>query len=140
MQRADTVNVHSKEPQIVKTDLRLARQILELQLKEAASSQVLGDSIRIHQVADPLDMTQEAAARSLAVQLLDRGSSLVRRLRSAIGRIQDGSYGICLQCDEEIAPKRLSAMPCAELCIHCQEKADGLASTKEPTTGFRSPQ
>jgi hypothetical protein len=50
---------------MVKADLTLARQILEAQLKEATSSKGLGDAIRIHQVADPVDMTQEAAARDL---------------------------------------------------------------------------
>jgi len=105
-------------------DLRLLQQILEAQLKEATAGRRLGDSIRIQQVADPLDMTQEAAERDLAVELLDRGSVLVRRLRAAIDRIQDGSYGICLHCEEEIAPKRLKAIPSAELCIGCQELAD----------------
>ncbi len=110
----------------MKADLRLARQILEAHLKEATSNNVLAHSIRIDQVADPIDMTQEAAERDLVVQLLDRESALVRRLRSALDRINDGSYGVCLQCDEEIAPKRLKAIPWAQLCIDCQEKADSL--------------
>ncbi|HVP00275.1 MAG TPA: TraR/DksA family transcriptional regulator [Bryobacteraceae bacterium] len=110
----------------MKSDLRLARQILEARLKDATSGKELGDSIRIHQVADPIDMTQEASERDVAVQILDRESALVRQLRSALDRIRDGSYGICLQCEEEIAPKRLKAMAWAELCIHCQEKADSL--------------
>jgi DnaK suppressor protein len=68
-------------------------------------------------------MTQEAVERDVAVQILDRESTLVRRLRSAIDRIRDGSYGACLQCEEEIADKRLKAIPWAELCIDCQERA-----------------
>jgi len=110
------------------TDLKSVRQILEAQLKGATSSKTLGDSIRIHQVADPVDMTQEAAERDVAVQLLDRESALARRLRLAIERTKDGSYGLCLHCEDEIAPKRLKAIPWAELCIGCQEKADDLAS------------
>jgi DnaK suppressor protein len=121
---------------MVKADLTLARQILEAQLKEATSSRGLGDAIRIHQVADPVDMTQEAAERDLAVLILDLESALVRRLRSAIDRIEDGSYGACLQCEEEIAPKRLGALPWAELCIRCQERADEMAQQREPTAAF----
>ena len=109
-------------------DLKTIRQTLEKQLKEATSTRGFGDSIRIHQVADPTDMTQQAAERDVAVQLLDRESALIRRLRSALGRVRDGSYGICLQCDEAIAPKRLKAFARAELCIHCQEKADAWAN------------
>jgi DnaK suppressor protein len=111
----------------VNANLKLTRQILESQLKKAVSSRELTDSIHIQQVADPIDMTQEAAERDVAVQLLDRESVVVRQLRSAIIRIEDGSYGVCLQCEEEIAPKRLKAIPWAELCISCQERADDLA-------------
>jgi DnaK suppressor protein len=88
------------------------------------------------QLADPVDMTQDAAERDIAVQILDRESTLVRRLRSAIGRIDDGSYGICLECEEEIAPKRLKAIPWAELCIGCQERADASGKRRQATAIF----
>ena len=114
----------------MKVELKLARHILVRRLQEASSIKGLSDSIRIHQVADPVDMTQQAADRDVAVQMLDRESVLARRIRSALDRIQDGSYGICLQCDEEIAPKRLKAMPWAELCIACQEQAEKYANQK----------
>jgi DnaK suppressor protein len=120
----------------VNTDLRLVRRLLELQLKKTAFSRGGSDSICIQQLADPIDMTQEAAERDIAVQILDRESTLVRRLRSAIGRIDDGSYGICLECEEEIAPKRLKAIPCAELCIGCQERADASRKRRQATAIF----
>ena len=60
----------------------------------------------------------------MAVQSLDRQASLVRQIRSAIHRIEDGTYGICRECEEEIAPKRLQAIPWAQLCIQCQGAAD----------------
>jgi DnaK suppressor protein len=121
----------------VNADLKLVRESLESQLKKAASTRTLGgDSIRIQQLADPIDITQEMAERDVAVQILDRQSALLRQLRSAIDRIQDGSYGICLQCEEEIAPKRLKAIPWAELCIHCQERLDDLASQRERIRAF----
>ena len=116
----------------MKANLGLVRRVLESQLKEAAPTRGLRESIRIHQVADPLDMTQQAAEREVAVLNLDRDTALARRLRSAIERLNDGSYGVCLQCEEDIAPNRLKAIPWAELCIRCQEMADGLATQKEP--------
>jgi DnaK suppressor protein len=120
----------------VNANFEMARQILESQLRESASSRGLSDSIHIQQFADPLDMAQEAVERDVAVQILDRETALVRRLRSAIERIQDGTHGICLECEEEIAPKRLKAIPWAELCIDCQERADELAGQRERTTAF----
>jgi RNA polymerase-binding transcription factor len=121
---------------MAKTDLRLLRQMFEAQLKEATSSKRLGDAIRIHQVADPVDMTKEAAERDLAMEILDRESVLLRRLRSAIDRINNGSYGLCLECEDEIAPKRLKAIPWAELCIRCQERADDPASGRDRMPAF----
>jgi len=114
-----------------KADLRLVQQLLEAQIQEAASGKSRGDSIRIHQVADPLDMTTEAAARDLAVEMLNRESTLVRRLRAALDRAKDGSYGICAECEEEIAPRRLKAIPWAELCIHCAERAENGTSRED---------
>jgi DnaK suppressor protein len=125
-----------KELMIVQTDLNPIRQSLESQLQKAASICGVSDSIRIQQVADPVDMTQQAAERDVAVQILERESMLVRRLRSAIDRIDHGSYGICVQCEEEIAPKRLSAMPWAELCIHCQQATENQATKRESRRWF----
>ena len=100
------------------------RRELESHLKRATPNQGIRESIRIHQVADPLDMTQQAAERDLAIANLDRGTENARRVRAAIDRLDEGTYGICLDCDEEIAPNRLKAIPWAELCIRCQEASD----------------
>jgi len=115
----------------MKAKLEVVRQILELQLKAAIPTRGLRESIRIHQLADEIEMTQDAADREVAMHNLDRDSALVRRLRSAIERLNEGSYGVCLQCEENIAPKRLKAIPCAELRISCQEAVDRLAATNQ---------
>jgi DnaK suppressor protein len=123
---------------MITEDLKLIRQQLDSQVIEARSSRAAGDSIRIQQVADPVDMTQEAIARDIAVQILDRESTLARRLRSAIDRIDDGSYGICLECEEKIAPKRLRAIPWAELCFSCQERADASETRRHGRAVFEN--
>jgi len=110
--------------------------MLESRLKGALPTRGLRESIHIHHVADPLDITQQAADREVAVQNLDRESTLARQLRSAIQRVDDGSYGVCLQCEEEIAPNRLKAIPWAEFCIRCQEQADRMGATR---ASFRMP-
>lgn len=82
------------------------------------------DGIVIEKSADELDEVQHAAERELAIRNLDRESKLLRDVRSALRRIEDGSFGICLRCEEEISPKRLAAVPWASFCIACQEQAD----------------
>ena len=116
---------------IMKANLAAVRELLKSELAKAAPTRGLRESIRIHQAADPVDMTQQAAERELVVQNIDRESALARQLLSAIGRVDDGSYGLCLECEDEIAPKRLKALPWAELCIHCQDAADRSGGAKE---------
>ena len=48
----------------------------------------------------------------------------MRSVRQALSRIDEGTYGICLNCEEEISAKRLKALPWTPLCINCQQQAD----------------
>jgi DnaK suppressor protein len=118
------------------TDLKQVRRNLEARLNEAISNGELTDSIRIQHVADPSDMTHDAAERDVAVQILDRESVLIRQLRTAINRVDNGSYGVCLECEEEIAEKRLKAVPWAERCIACQETVERLPAHGKRAVAF----
>ncbi len=82
------------------------------------------DGIAIEKSADALDEVQHAAERDLAIRNLDRESNLLRNVRSALRRIEERSFGICVHCEEEISPKRLAAVPWTPFCIRCQEQAD----------------
>src|SRR5437588_9969267 len=82
------------------------------------------DGIAIEKSADSLDAVQHAAARDLGIRNLDRESNLLRNVRSALRRIEERSFGICVHCEEEISPKRLAAVSWAPFCIRCQEQAD----------------
>ena len=67
---------------------------------------------------------QLAGDRELSIRNLDRQANLSRNLRAALSRTADGNYGVCLNCEEEIKPKRLEAVPWTAYCIRCQEAAD----------------
>ena len=108
----------------MKSNQRAIRHILELRLKEAPPTRALRESILIHRVADATDGTQQASERDLAIHSLDRNSTLAKRIQGALDRLDDGSYGECIECGDEIALKRLQAIPWAELCIRCQEMLD----------------
>src|SRR6266571_2651233 len=82
------------------------------------------EDIAIEKTPDAIDEVQLAGERELAIRTLDRESSLLRNVRLALARIADGSYGVCLHCDEDIKPKRLDAVPWTPYCIRCQEAAD----------------
>src|SRR5215472_12805419 len=107
-----------------KTELEKYKKILETRRDELAKGLRNREDIAIEKTPDALDEVQLAGERELAIRNLDRESSLLRNVRSALGRIADGSYGTCMHCEEEIKPKRLDAVPWAKYCITCQEAAD----------------
>ena len=121
----------------MRSNFESVRQELKSRLNEATQIGGSRESIRIQQVADPVDMTLQAAEREMAMQSLDRHAGLVRQIRSAIDRIDDGTYGVRRECEEDIAPKRLKAIPWAQLCIQCQEAVAGSETDFRIPSGYR---
>jgi len=77
---------------------------------------------------------QYASERELAIRNADRESTLLRQVRAALRRIHDGTFGVCVECEYEISPKRLLAVPWASRCIECQDTAD--RDQQEDTQSF----
>jgi len=107
-----------------KTELQKHKTILEAKRDELSVGLWNRADIAIEKTPDALDEVQLAGERELAIRNLDRGSNLLRSVRGALARMADGTYGICLHCEEEIKPKRLDAVPGTKYCIRCQEAAD----------------
>jgi len=109
---------------MTKTELRKYRETLEAKQAELVAFVRNREGIAIEKSPDALDEVQHAAERELAIRNLDRESNLLRNVRAALRRINEGSFGVCLHCEEDISPKRLAAVPWAPFCIQCQESAD----------------
>jgi DnaK suppressor protein len=109
---------------MTKTEINKYREILEAKQTELAQVLRNRDGITIEKSPDALDEVQNAAERELAIRNLDRESNLLRNVRAALHRIDEGMFGVCLHCEEDISPKRLNAVPWAPYCISCQEIAD----------------
>jgi DnaK suppressor protein len=109
---------------ITPEDISKLREILEQQEADLAQALRKNGDIAIEKSADQMDEIQRATERELAIRKLDRESDLLRNVRAALRRIDDGSFGICVQCESAISPKRLEAVPWAPLCIRCREIAD----------------
>lgn len=109
---------------MTRMELNNFRDILNAKHAEATRVLTRRDGLRIERTPDDLDETQFAAARELSTRNLERESSVLREVHAALDRIAEGTYGACLQCEEEISQKRLKAVPWATLCIACQEEAD----------------
>jgi DnaK suppressor protein len=102
-------------------ELHRFRAILTARVAELQRLTRQRDGITVERSADLLEEIQAASGRALAVSNLDRDYSQLQNARAALLRIQEGNFGACEQCDEDIHPKRLVAVPWAAFCIRCQE-------------------
>jgi len=109
---------------MTRNELKRFEDILTSRVAELERSGGHRDEIQVERSADQLDEIQRASERSLAVSNLDREYSQLRNARAALRRIQEGSFGTCQECEEDIHPKRLAAVPWTPFCIRCQEAFD----------------
>ena len=109
---------------MTKSEINKFRDILEAKASELSQVVRNREGIAIEKSPDALDEVQHAAERELAIRNLDRESRLLTQVRGALRRINDGHFGTCLHCEEDISPKRLNAVPWTPFCITCQEQAD----------------
>ena len=75
---------------------------------------------------DPTDQAAFESDVGFELRIRDRERKLIRKIDLALKRIEEGSYGICEACGEDIDEKRLMARPEATLCIHCKRKQEQL--------------
>jgi DnaK suppressor protein len=119
---------------MTKAELNKFRNTLEAKQAELVAFVRNREGIAIEKSPDALDEVQHAAERELAIRNLDRESHLLRNVRSALRRIEEGTFGVCVHCEEEISPKRLAAVPWTAYCIQCQELADRRSAAGETDT------
>ncbi len=73
---------------------------------------------------DPTDRANLETDRNFELRIRDRESKLILKIKEALGRIEDGSFGVCEECGQEISEERVKARPVTTLCIECKTKAE----------------
>ena len=120
-------------------ELENFRKILTIRQADLSDGRTNREAITIETAADELDRIQQAQERDFAMGAIDRDALRLREIRAALQRIDDGTFGMCINCEEEIAAKRLAAVPWAALCIVCQEVAERFPSDSEDQDEQRLP-
>ena len=73
---------------------------------------------------DPTDRASMESDRNFLLRIRDRERKLILKIKDALERVNDGTFGICEVCGEEISEKRLKARPVTTLCIDCKTKQE----------------
>lgn len=111
-----------------KRDLETARQALleKQQWLEGLARDALDQDLDIleGERADEVDLASAEMLQDFALRLRTRERHLAHKIRLALDRIEDGSFGICEECEEPIGVARMLARPEATLCISCKEQEE----------------
>jgi len=102
--------------------ISLTKQLEEL-LKEADET-VTGMSNQKESFPDPTDRASHETDRSFMLRIRDRESKLIKKIKKTLIRIEEGTFGICEGCGNDISLKRLEARPVTTQCIECKTKAE----------------
>jgi len=73
---------------------------------------------------DPVDRAMSESGRTIELRKRDRERKLIQKIKKAIQNMEDGTYGICEECGNEISENRLKVRPEATLCIDCKEEQE----------------
>ncbi len=108
-------------------DLDYFRKLLNGMLEEAvqkgtATIEDMQGALEVF--ADPADRATMESDRAFVLRLRDRELKLIKKIKGALQRLEDGTYGICEECGEEIGVARLKARPVTKLCIRCKSKQE----------------
>lgn len=99
-------------------------------LVEEASETLNGMSSEKALFPDPTDRASLESDRNFLLRIRDRERKLIVKIQEALKRIDEGTFGICQECGEEISESRLKARPVAMLCVDCkrmQERDEKIA-------------
>lgn len=111
-----------------KSDLKKFKTVLEGRrqqlLNQATDLSNPVFSFKEEDLLDEVDLASSESDQNMNIRLRDRERILIRKVDKALAKIEDGDYGVCEGCGEEIGLRRLEARPVTDLCIRCKEEQE----------------
>ncbi len=112
-----------------KKDVEYFKELLTKRLEELlsqAGDTVSGMTAPKENFPDPTDRASLETDRNFMLRIRDRESKLIKKIKLALDRIENNTFGICEKCGENISIKRLKARPVTTQCIDCKTKGEAL--------------
>ena len=108
-----------------KSDLKRLRKILEEKrdsvIRRAQDTMEHDMALDQNELPDEMDLASSEYMQSFTLRLRGRERFLLQKIETALKKMDEGEYGMCVECEEPISVKRLEARPETELCIRCKE-------------------
>jgi DnaK suppressor protein len=104
-------------------DLKLFRKLLDQKMEDLlaeADRTFDGMTDTKENFPDPTDRASLESNRNFTLRIRDRERKLIGKIKEALERIDEGTYGKCEECGEHISLERLKARPVTTLCIDCK--------------------
>ena len=86
--------------------------------------------IKPDDLADEADLANNAVNQQISFSIREKEMTKLKRIDAALGRVEEGVFGLCIESGEEIEPKRLETQPWAEFCIEVAEERERDYNTK----------
>ena len=96
------------------------RQVLAADLQQATADFINDELI----YADAIDQASADTDKALLLQMKNRDRDILWELDAALQRIDDGTFGTCERCEEEILEARMQAAPATTLCVDCKSELE----------------
>ena len=110
-----------------KDDLKFFEELLHKRLQERlshAGETVSGMTEQKENFPDPTDRAKLESDRNFMLRIRDREHKLIKKVKKALDRIENGTFGICEKCGDDISIERLKARPVTTQCIECKTKEE----------------
>lgn len=93
-------------------------------LQSAETTREAAMAVEQADLPDEVDLASSETDQALSLRLRDRELVLLKKIEKTLSKIDEGEFGVCERCGEDIGVKRLEARPVAELCIRCKEELE----------------
>lgn len=93
-------------------------------LNTVNTSKEMGLGFSSEDLPDEIDLASSEADQSMNLRLRDRERVLLKKIERTLQKIDEGEFGVCERCGDEINLKRLEARPVTDLCIRCKEEQE----------------
>ena len=110
-----------------KKDLEYFKTLLTNRLNELlnqADDTVADMTTKDESFPDPTDRASHESDRNFMLRIRDREHKLIKKISAALDRIEEGTFGQCEMCEEDISMERLKARPVTTRCIKCKTKEE----------------